>query len=64
LKERISGIHEALTPRPLVAHQLAILSIEKSPPTTLETSKSIRKSLQLLNGGRGYVAKSLTKNWR
>jgi hypothetical protein len=61
LKKRISELEEALTPKPLFAQPLAILSAEQTPPSTPGTSKPIRKVLQLLNGVRGYVAENINK---
>jgi hypothetical protein len=61
LKKRISELEEALTPKPLFAQPLAILSVERTLPSTLRTSNPIRKVLQLLNGVRGYVVENINK---
>jgi hypothetical protein len=50
LKKIIKELEEALKPKPLFAQPLAILSTEQTPPSTPETSKTIKKELQLLNG--------------
>jgi hypothetical protein len=64
LKKRISELEEALTPKPLFAQPLAILSAEQTPPSTPGTSNSIRKVIQLLNGVRVYVVENINKDSR
>jgi hypothetical protein len=64
LKKRISELEEALTPKPLFAQPLAILSTEQTPPSTPGTSKPIRKVLQLLNGVRLYVVDNINRRLR
>jgi hypothetical protein len=61
LKKRISELEEALSPRPLFAQPLAILSAEQTPPSTPGISRPIRKALQLLNGVRLYVVDNINK---
>jgi len=59
LKKRISELKEALSPKPLFAQQLAILSPDQTPPSTPGTSNSIRKVVQFLNGVRFYVVENI-----
>jgi hypothetical protein len=61
LKKRISELEEALSPKPLFAQPLAILSSDQIPPSTPGTSKPIKKVVQLLSGVRVYVVENINK---
>jgi hypothetical protein len=61
LKKRISELVEALTPKPLFSQRLAIILAKQTPPSTLGTSKPIRKAVQMYNGVKVYVFENINK---
>jgi hypothetical protein len=61
LKKRISKLEDALSPKPLFAEPLAIISLNQMPPSTPRTSTRVRKAAKLMSRVRLCIAKNINK---